>query len=119
MKFWLAQGIRFELTPEAIEPTDGGVIVQTDHGPFLTDYVIGATERRPSLDQLHFERGGIKIDRYGISVNEHLMTNVLGVHAVGDIVSRPESDLTPVAQFEERYLFDYMMWKEVDLISIK
>lgn len=32
MKFWLAQGIRFELTPEAIEPTDGGVIVQTDHG---------------------------------------------------------------------------------------
>lgn len=109
-----ARGIRFEynVTPEAIETADGGFVVQTDHGSFPTDYVIGATGRRPNLDRLHLERVGIKIDHQGIIVDEHLMTNIPGIYAVGDVVSRPEPKLTPVAEFEGQYLFDYLMGQE-------
>lgn len=39
------------------------------------------------------------------------MTTVAGVYAIGDVVSRRQPKLTPVAEFEGQYLFNYLMGK--------
>lgn len=107
------RGIKFmfNTNTQALRKSKDGLLLVTDQGELATDYVVDATGRHPNIDRLHLERTGIKTDRYGILVDNHLMTAVKGVYAVGDVVSRSQPKLTPVAEFEGHYLFNYLLGK--------
>ena len=104
------RGIKFifNANTQAVQKTSDGLTVATDQGPVPTDYVLDATGRRPNVDKLALENTGIEYDRHGIHVDRHMMTTVDGVYAIGDVVSRKQPKLTPVAEFEGQYLFDYL-----------
>lgn len=113
------RGIKFlfNTNTQAVKKTDGGLTVTTDQGDLETGYVLDATGRHPNIQHLHLERTSIQHDRHGIKVDDHLMTNVDGVYAIGDVVDRPQPKLTPVAEFEGRYLFNYLTHKTSKPIS--
>lgn len=102
IEFMLATGV------ESIQQQDEGFIVQTDHGEIPTDYVVDASGRRPNVEQLNLALAGVKNDRGGIIVNDHLQTSNPNVYAIGDVVSRKQAKLTPVAEFEGEYLYRYL-----------
>lgn len=100
------RGIYFSFNThvQAIQQNAGAYIVTTDQGEVASDYVVDASGRVPNVERLHLDKAGIDYDRQGIKVNDHLQTNQKGVYAVGDVVSRKEPKLTPVAEFEASYL---------------
>lgn len=104
------RGIEFLLQTgvQAVQQQDEGFIVQTDHGDIPTDYVVDASGRQPNIDRLALEKAGVQTDRGGIIVDDHLRTSNPHVYAIGDVVSRPQAKLTPVAEFEGQYLYDYL-----------
>lgn len=107
------RGIKFmfNTNTQAISKEKDGLKITTDQGEVATDYVLDATGRHPNIEKLNLDNTGIKYDRHGIDVDSHLMTAVDGIYAIGDVVSRKEPKLTPVAEFEGQYLFDYLMGK--------
>lgn len=107
------RGIKFifNADTQSLAETADGLRLVTSQGALTTDYVLDATGRQPNLDRLDLDRTHIEYDRHGIKVDDHLMTTVDGVYAIGDVVSRPQPKLTPVAEFEGRYLFDYLTGK--------
>ncbi|MRH32101.1 dihydrolipoyl dehydrogenase family protein [Limosilactobacillus reuteri] len=107
------RGIKFSFNTDTQKVSQGkdGLLVTTDHGEIRTDYVLDATGRHPNIEKLALENTDIEYDRHGINVDGHLMTTVDGVHAIGDVVNRKQPKLTPVAEFEGQYLFDYLTGK--------
>lgn len=107
------RGMKFSFNTDTQKVTQGkdGLLVTTDHGEIQTDYVLDATGRHPNIEKLALENTDIEYDRHGINVDGHLMTTVDGVYAVGDVVNRKQPKLTPVAEFEGQYLFDYLTGK--------
>lgn len=107
------RGIKFSFNTDTQKVSQGkdGLLVTTDHGEIQTDYVLDATGRHPNIEKLALENTDIEYDRHGINVDGHLMTMVDGVYAVGDVVNRKQPKLTPVAEFEGQYLFDYLTGK--------
>lgn len=51
-------------------------------------HVLLAAGRRPALEDLNLEAGGIKYDRRSIQVNKRLMTSNSHVFAIGDVIGR-------------------------------
>ncbi len=104
------RGIKFSFNTDTQKVSQGkdGLLVTTDHGEIQTDYVLDATGRHSNIEKLALENTDIEYDRHGINVDGHLMTTVDGVYAVGDVVNRKQPKLTPVAEFEDQYLFDYL-----------
>lgn len=104
------RGIRFRFNTGVMKVAkeNGELAVQTDHNQLAADYVVDASGRQPNIDRLNLAAAGIQTDRDGIIVNEHLQTSVSHIYALGDVVSRPQPKLTPVAEFEGQYLFDYL-----------
>lgn len=104
------RGIKFSFNTDTQKVSQGkdGLLVTTDHGEVQADYVLDATGRHPNIEKLALENTDIEYDRHGINVDGHLMTTVDGVYAVGDVVNRKQPKLTPVAEFEGQYLFDYL-----------
>lgn len=107
------RGIKFSFNTDTQKVSQGkdGLLVTTDHGEIQTDYVLDATGRHPNIEKLALENTDIEYDRHGINVDGHLMTTVDGVYAIGDVVNRKQPKLTPVAEFEGQYLFDYLTGK--------
>ena len=107
------RGIKFSFNTDTQKVSQGkdGLLVTTDHGEIQTDYVLDATGRHPNIEKLALENTDIEYDRHGINVDGHLMTTVDGVYSVGDVVNRKQPKLTPVAEFEGQYLFDYLTGK--------
>lgn len=107
------RGIKFSFNTDTQKVSQGkdGLLVTTDHGEIQTDYVLDATGRHPNIEKLALENTDIEYDRHGINVDDHLMTTVDGVYAIGDVVNRKQPKLTPVAEFEGQYLFDYLTGK--------
>ena len=104
------RGIKFiaSTTVEAVAETTDGLTVKTSNGDITADYVVDASGRRPNTDQLDLAKAGVEFDARGIKVNDHLQTTNPHVYAIGDVVDRPQAKLTPVAEFEGQYLFDYL-----------
>ena len=107
------RGIKFSFNTDTQKVTQGkdGLLVTTNHGEVQADYVLDATGRHPNIEKLALENTDIEYDRHGINVDDHLMTTVDGVYAIGDVVNRKQPKLTPVAEFEGQYLFDYLIGK--------
>lgn len=107
------RGIKFSFNTDTQKVSQGkdGLLVTTDQGEIQTDYVLDATGRHPNIEKLALENTDIEYDRHGINVDGHLMTTVDGVYAIGDVVNRKQPKLTPVAEFEGQYLFDYLTGK--------
>lgn len=104
------QGIKFSFNTDTQKVSQGkdSLLVTTNHGEVKADYVLDATGRHPNIEKLALENTDIEYDRHGINVDGHLMTTIDGVYAVGDVVNRKQPKLTPVAEFEGQYLFDYL-----------
>lgn len=107
------RGIKFSFNTDTQKVTQGkdGLLVTTNHGEVQADYVLDATGRHPNIEKLALENTDIEYDRHGINVDGHLMTTVDGVYAIGDVINRKQPKLTPVAEFEGQYLFDYLIGK--------
>ncbi|MCK5779935.1 MAG: NAD(P)/FAD-dependent oxidoreductase, partial [Psychrilyobacter sp.] len=69
---------------EKIEVKEGVVYTHTSKGVFEGDKILIATGRRPALETLKLEAAGIKYDKKGIIVDEHMRTNQKNIYAVGD-----------------------------------
>lgn len=54
----------------------------------LADRVLMAVGRQPNLASLNLDEAGIAYTPHGITTDDHLMTSVAGVYAVGDINGR-------------------------------
>lgn len=104
------RGMKFSFNTDTQKVTQGkdGLLVITNHGEVQADYVLDATGRHPNIEKLALENTDIEYDRHGINVDDHLMTTVDGVYAIGDVVNRKQPKLTPVTEFEGQYLFDYL-----------
>lgn len=107
------RGIKFSFNTDTQKVSQGkdGLLVTTNHGEVQADYVLDATGRHPNIEKLALENTDIEYDRHGINVDGHLMTTVDGVYAIGDVINRKQPKLTPVAEFEGQYLFDYLTGK--------
>lgn len=107
------RGIEFSFNTETqkISRDKDGLFISTNHGEIQSDYVLDATGRRPNIEKLALENTNVKYDHHGINVDGHLMTTVDGIYAIGDVVNRKQPKLTPVAEFEGQYLFNYLTGK--------
>lgn len=66
------------------EPVAGGAAQSQ-----FADIVLVATGRRPYTDGLGLETAGVKTDRGRVVIDDHFMTNVPGIYAIGDVVRGP------------------------------
>lgn len=96
--------VKLETTPTEIQQSSGHFTVQTSNDAIESDLVINATGRIPNLADLNLSDIGVLTDEHGIQVSDHLKTTVDNVYAIGDVVSRREPKLTPVAGFEGAYV---------------
>ncbi|TPR12326.1 dihydrolipoyl dehydrogenase family protein [Apilactobacillus timberlakei] len=78
--------------------------VQLDNEDVRTDYILDATGRIPNVENIGLDELGIKYDKKGIKVNDHLATNVDNIYASGDVADTGQPKLTPTAIFESQYL---------------
>lgn len=97
---------RFNTNAQSIQQSGHSYIIKTDQGNLTSDYVVDASGRVPNIERLHLDQAGIDCDRHGIKVDDHLQTSQPGIYAVGDVISRREPKLTPVAEYEANYLFN-------------
>lgn len=84
-----SRGIAFKTNTlfDSVTQDQNAVQVKTQAGDtFDADLLLVAVGRGPRTRDMGFEQVGINLDRGFIPVDEHLMTNVPGVYAVGDIV---------------------------------
>ena len=84
-----SRGITFKTGTmfDSVTQTGNSVQVKTQSGDtFDADLLLVAVGRGPRTKDMGFEDIGVNIDRGFIPVDDHLMTNVPGVYAVGDIV---------------------------------
>lgn len=98
-------GIAIELeTPVArIESGSGGIIAHVKDDPTRTFRAGGgvlAAGRKPNLDGLALDRGGIERTKKGVKVSEYLQsTSNANVYAAGDAADAGGLPLTPVAGY--------------------
>ncbi|MFD6508181.1 dihydrolipoyl dehydrogenase [Bacillus sp. NPDC060175] len=50
------------------------------------EYVLVSVGRKPRVQQLGLEKAGVQFSNKGITVNEHMQTNVPHIYAAGDII---------------------------------
>jgi len=76
----------------AVRQGPHGIVLSLDAGGQMSEiegsHLLVATGRSPRFDALGLERAGVTVDRGGIVVDAQLRTNVHGIYAIGDVVSR-------------------------------
>lgn len=100
-------GVTIDLNEDiqAIEKKADGLHLKAADGfERVTDLVICSAGRQPNADHLGLENVGVKFDRHGIAVNDHLQTANKHIYAIGDVSATPVPKLTPLAGYEARYL---------------
>lgn len=93
----------FNVDVTAVEQSGAGYRVLAPDFELETDWVIGATGRKPNIEQLRLPRAGVAYDKSGILVNDHLQTSQPHIYACGDVVAKKAPKLTPVASYEAKY----------------
>jgi len=68
-----------------IEVKNKIVYTYTSKGVFESEKILIATGRVPVVKELKLEKAGIKHDKHGIMVDEHMRTNIKNIYAVGDV----------------------------------
>jgi glutathione reductase (NADPH) len=104
--------------PRRVQTTSDGFLLELgDERVLHFPWVLNATGRRPNTAGLNLGSVGIVPDAQGaVRVNDHMLTNAAGVHAIGDVTNR--KNLTPVAIAEGRALADSLFGgqpRQVDL----
>lgn len=101
--------IQFRFDTEAMHITqlsDKYVVELNQGSPLVTDYVVNASGRTPNIEKLDLSAAQIDYSPKGIDVDRHLQTNVKNIYAIGDVTSQDVPNLTTVAEFQARYLFN-------------
>ena len=101
-----------------VKANDKGLLL-TDANKFelQTDLVFGATGRIPNVEQLNLEKAGVGFVKNGIQVNQFLQTTNPAIYALGDVLSKKQPKITPVASLEARYLVSLLTDKKEAAIS--
>lgn len=77
------------------------------------DIMLVAIGRKPNIDGIGLEELGINVNKNGIIVDEHLMTNIEGIYAIGDAIPGPQ--LAHLASFEAFCAVDNILGKETKM----
>lgn len=101
--------VQLDTDPTEIRAENGQFTISTNHGDIATDLVINATGRVPNVSGLGLETVGVQVDPHGIVVNDQLQTTVANIYAIGDVVSRTQPKLTPVAGFEGAFVAHHIL----------
>lgn len=101
----------------AISSVPGGLNVALADGSALEyDAVLWATGRTPATAGLNVAAAGIEVDERGyIRVDDHLLTNVPGVYAVGDVNGGPQ--FTYVSFDDHRIVADHLLGSGTRVVS--
>lgn len=114
------RGVKFFYDQQLTSVTrdDAGLVL---HGPdqfeLASEYIIDASGRLPNLEGTGLENLGIATTKRGITVDDHLQTNVPGVYATGDVLDKTEPKITPTAIFESQYLAQLFTGQTTDAIQ--
>ena len=106
------EGVHFNFNEETqkVETAGDGYKVTTESGLTIeTDYVLDATGRNPNVEGIGLEQIGIEYSKKGISVDDHLRTNVSNIYASGDVLDKAIPKLTPTATFESNYIAAHIL----------
>jgi len=92
-RIYAKKGVRFALGTRVtgIRPGAPGSVITESGGAeteFAADKLLLSIGRRPLIKGFGLERLGVAADRGGVMTDGHMMTNVPGVYAVGDITGR-------------------------------
>ncbi len=68
----------------AVEQVEGKIVTHLENKKIVSEQILVAAGRLPSLEELNLDKAKIKHSSCGIQVNQHLRTNKAGVYAVGD-----------------------------------
>ena len=100
------RGVKFIKNSDvkAFKKVADGYEVDYGDSKLTTDWILDATGRIPNLDGLSLDKVGVKYDKSGVLVNDHLQTNIENIYAVGDVISSNQPKVTPAAYFESKYL---------------
>lgn len=88
------QGIHFYTgykVTKVIDRPDGAEVTaasETETKTFSCEKILAALGRRPYIDGLDLDAGGIKYEKNRILADDELKTNVPGVYAIGDCVGK-------------------------------
>lgn len=97
--------LHFNEAVQSVVKQDSRLVVTTANGlKVTTDYVVAGTGRIPNVEELALDKVGVKFDKNGILVDDHLQTNVEHIYASGDVIAKRIPKLTPTATFESNYL---------------
>lgn len=101
----------------AIEKTGEGLVAKTSAGDLKADWILDATGRVPNVENIGLDEIGVKYNKHGVIVNDHLQTSVDNVYAAGDVLSKTQPKLTPTATFESKYLSQLFLGQTTDAID--
>lgn len=105
--------IHLDIDINQIQKVDEVLLLTNDNDFSLkTDLVFGATGRLPNIEQLNLKEAGIDFAKDGIEVNDYLQTTNPVVYAMGDVLSKKQPKLTPVASLEADYLVSILTDKK-------
>lgn len=101
------RGVHFHWNTQvtAVEKRNDTLTAMTDLGEQVNvDLLVSAIGRPADVSGLGLENTKVEVDHHGIVVNSYLQTAEKNIYALGDVVSKRESKLTPVSHFEGNYL---------------
>src|SRR5260370_9173782 len=80
------EGIRFVLEQGKSARKDGGsIVIAAEHQEVRGDLLLIAAGRKPSVDGLGLEKAGVQYSARGITVDDHLRSNIKHIYAAGDV----------------------------------
>ncbi|EMF0061343.1 NAD(P)/FAD-dependent oxidoreductase, partial [Enterococcus hirae] len=114
-----AAGIRFVFDFESQRIIQEGThySLQSNDQELQADAIFCATGRQPNVERLDLEKAKVETTKHGVVVNDYLQTSNPMIFACGDIISRTEPKLTPVATFEGNYVANYVLGNTKEKIS--
>jgi len=83
--------IRLGVRVSGVRVVNGECIVEVEGAePIRCDKVLMAVGRQPNIDNLGLDSVGVQVDKRGrIEVNDHFVTSVPGIYAIGDVIRGP------------------------------